>query len=71
MIRIPILVWGYLFWFGDPQTDMGIPKLKWGVPVSIQDDDCDGATGNDDDGNGGTGDGATGYDNNNDGDWQR
>ncbi len=49
---------------------MGIPKLKWGVPVLIQDDDGDGATGDDDDGDGATGDGAKGYDDDNDGDWQ-
>jgi len=35
VIRIPISVWGSPFWFGDPQTNMGIPKLKWGVPVFI------------------------------------
>jgi len=28
---IPVLVWG----FGDPQTNMGIPKLKLGIPVLI------------------------------------
>jgi hypothetical protein len=62
VIRIPILVRGSPFWFGDP-------KLKWGVPVLILRQY--GATGDDDDGDGATGNGATGYDEDNDGDWQR
>ncbi len=32
---IPISIRWSLFWFGDSWTNMGIPKLKWGVPVLI------------------------------------
>ena len=44
--RFGMIIWGSLFWFGDPrigspykfgypQTDMGIPKVKWFLPVRI------------------------------------
>jgi hypothetical protein len=33
--RIPEPIWGSPNLFRDPQTDMGIPKLKWGIPILI------------------------------------